>query len=166
MKHIAAFALTASPVLANIMITHVGYDCTPCLLPVAPGVWTASGVYVAGLSLAMRDVVHERFGPVTAFACIIIGAALSALVSPTLALASACSFALAEASDTATYSAARRWLSRHGAVIASGLVGAVVDGLAFVWFAFGSLELGAGNVIGKLYASAALALFWWWRARD
>lgn len=163
MTNMALIALIASPVIANLMIQNVGYDCTPCLLPVAPGVWTASGVYVAGLSLAMRDVVHERFGAVTAFACVLIGATLSALVSPVLALASAVAFILAEASDTAVYTATRRLLSKHWAVMASGFIGAVVDGIAFVWLAFGALDLAAGNIIGKLYASMALAALWYWR---
>lgn len=155
------FVLVACPVAANLMIQHVGYNCTPCLLPVASSIWTASGVYVAGISLAMRDIAHERFGAAVAFAAVLIGASLSAMISPTLAFASAIAFILCEAADAATYSALRRRLSRSGAVIASGIVGAVVDGLAFVWLAFGSLELGAGNILGKLYASVALAAIWW-----
>ena len=165
MKLLQLLILASCPVMANLMIQNIGYDCTPCLLPVAPGIWTASGVYIAGLSLAMRDVVHERFGPAVAFAAVLFGAGLSALISPALAFASATAFILCELADTGVYAAMRRRLTRAGAVIASGIVGAIVDGLAFVWLAFGSLELGAGNVIGKLYASAALAAFWWWRAR-
>lgn len=165
MKYWPLLILAACPIMANLMIANVGYDCQPCLLPVAPGIWTASGVYVAGLALAMRDVCHERFGAVSAFAAVLIGAAMSAAISPALAFASASAFILCEMADTAVYSGMRRRMSRVWAVALSGLVGAVVDGLAFVWLAFGSLELGAGNVIGKLYASVALAAFWWWRLR-
>lgn len=157
------FALLGCPVAANLMIQHVGYECPPCLLPVAPGIWTASGVYVAGLSLAVRDVVHERFGGVVAFVVVVLGAGLSAMISPAVALASASAFVLSEAADAGIYSALRRGLSRPAAVMVSGVVGAVVDGISFVWIAFGSLDLGAGNVIGKLYASAALAAYWWRR---
>lgn len=165
MKYWPLAILAACPVVANLMIANVGYDCQPCLLPVAPGIWTASGVYVAGLALAMRDVCHERFGAVAAFAAVLIGAALSAWVSPALAFASASAFILCEISDTAVYAGLRRRLSRAAAVAASGIVGACVDGMVFVWLAFGSLDLGAGNVIGKLYASGALAAFWWMRSR-
>lgn len=157
--------LALCPVAANLMIQRVGYDCQPCLLPVAPGIWTASGVYVAGLALAMRDICHERFGAAASFGAVLIGAALSAWVSPALAFASASAFILCELADTVVYAALRRRLSRAAAVMASGIVGALVDGLTFVWLAFGSLELGAGNVIGKLYASGALAAYWWWRRR-
>lgn len=121
---------------------------------------------MAGLSLAMRDVVHEKFGAFVAFACVIVGAALSAAISPALAFASASAFILCELVDTAVYAGMRRRLSRSWAVALSGVAGAVVDGLSFVWIAFGSMELGAGNVIGKIYASVALALFWWWRSRN
>ena len=40
-------ALASAPILANLMIEHVGFDCRPCQLPVAKGVWTAYGVHVA-----------------------------------------------------------------------------------------------------------------------
>lgn len=165
MGHLPLLILTLCPIIANLMIQHIGFNCSPCLLPVAPDIWTASGVYVAGLSLALRDVVQDRYGAAMAMACVIIGAAVSAIISPALAFASAAALLLCEFCDTVVYSLARQRVSRAWAVIASGLVGAVVDGLAFVWLAFGSLELGAGNVIGKLYASLGLAAIWWWRSR-
>lgn len=157
-------ALASCPVVANFMIQNVGYDCYPCLLPVAPSVWTASGVYVAGLSLALRDVAHEKYGAAAAFYAVVMGAGVSALISPTVALASAVAFVLCEAADTLVYTGLRTRVRRWFAVLASGFVGAVIDGLVFVWLAFGSLELGAGNVLGKIYASVALAAIWWGRS--
>jgi uncharacterized PurR-regulated membrane protein YhhQ (DUF165 family) len=47
--------------------------------------------------------------------------------------------------------------------MASGAVGAVFDSMLFVWLAFGSLEFSGGTILGKLYASAAVAVLLWQR---
>jgi uncharacterized PurR-regulated membrane protein YhhQ (DUF165 family) len=78
------------------------------------------------------------------------------MFSPGLALASAAAFIIAELADLAVYARLRErklWL----AVLASGVVGALIDSAAFTWLAFGSLEFSAGNALGKVYASALVA---------
>ncbi|MGG5885964.1 VUT family protein [Falsiroseomonas sp. HC035] len=155
---------------ANWMIGNVGTVCVPqgpCLIPVAPGVMAPSGVLMIGLALVLRDLVQRRLGLAWAFAAILAGTALSALLAPpALVLASAVAFLLSEVADLGVYTP----LQRRGlvlAVLASGLVGLLVDSLAFLWLAFGNLDLLAGQVLGKLWmVLAALPLLHWLRRRD
>jgi uncharacterized PurR-regulated membrane protein YhhQ (DUF165 family) len=165
---LAVFALTIPA--ANWLIGHVGTTCIPmgpCVIPVGFGYEAPSGVLMVGLALVVRDVVHERLGPLWAVAAILMGAALSALVAPpALVLASATAFLLSEGADMAIYTPLRqRGLSL--AVLASGLVGAVVDSAVFLWLAFGSLAFIEGQVIGKVWMSlAALPVLWALRSRE
>ena len=86
-----------------------------------------------------------------------VGALASLAFSPpSLAIASAVAFLIAELCDTAVYAPLRQRY-RAWAVLASGIVGAAVDSVAFTYLAFGSLDFAAGNMMGKLYASAAVA---------
>jgi uncharacterized PurR-regulated membrane protein YhhQ (DUF165 family) len=67
-----------------------------------------------------------------------------------LVLASAVAFLLSEFADFAVYTPlARRRLVM--AVVASSVVGLVVDSIVFLWLAFGSLEFLPGQVVGKLW---------------
>jgi queuosine precursor transporter len=140
--------------LANWMIGHVGTVCTangPCLLPVAPGLMAPSGVLMIGAALVLRDLVQRRLGVEFGIAAIVVGAAISAAVAPAaLVIASAAAFLLSEFADFAVYTPlARRRLVL--AVVASSLVGLVVDSIVFLWLAFGSLDFLLGQVVGKLW---------------
>lgn len=159
---VAGFAVTMPA--ANWLIGNVGSTCIPdgpCLIPVGFGMLAPSGVLMIGAALVLRDAVHEVAGAKWAAVAIMIGAALSFATSPAaIAFASAVSFALAELADMGVYSRLRR-SGRHWAVIGSGVVGAVLDSILFVWLAFGALELAAGTAIAKVYASALVALILW-----
>jgi uncharacterized PurR-regulated membrane protein YhhQ (DUF165 family) len=159
----AAFlAFAATIPAANWLIGNVGTVCIPdgpCLVPVGFGLMAPSGVLMIGFALVLRDALHELGGRRLALAAILLGAALSfAVAVPALAVASAAAFLLSEMADFAVYAPLR---ARHRplAVMASGIVGAAVDSAVFLWLAFGSLDLIGGQVLGKLYASAAVALF-------
>jgi uncharacterized PurR-regulated membrane protein YhhQ (DUF165 family) len=139
---------------ANWMIGHVGTVCVangPCVIPVGPGVMAPSGVLMIGAALVLRDLVQRRLGVEFGLAAIIVGAAISAGLAPaSLVLASATAFLLSEFADFAVYTPlARRRLVL--AVVASSLVGLVVDSIVFLWLAFGSLDFLAGQIIGKLW---------------
>jgi len=156
--------------LANWMIGHVGTVCVPegpCLIPVAPGVMAPSGVLMIGLALVLRDLVQRRLGLRWVSAAILAGAALSGLVAPpALVLASAVAFLLSEFADLAVYTPLqeRRLML---AVLASSVVGLVVDSIVFLWLAFGSLDFLLGQVIGKGWmVLAALPFIAWLRRRD
>jgi uncharacterized PurR-regulated membrane protein YhhQ (DUF165 family) len=66
-------------------------------------------------------------------------------------LASGTAFALSEFADFAIYTPLQR-RQLMLAVITSSVVGLVVDSVAFLTLAFGSLEFLAGQVVGKLWA--------------
>jgi queuosine precursor transporter len=139
---------------ANWMIGHVGTVCVshgPCLVLVAPGIMAPSGVLMVGAALVLRDLVQRRLGVEFGIGAIVAGAAISAgLAPPSLVIASAVAFLLSEFADFAVYTPlARRRLV--AAVIASSVVGLVVDSIVFLWLAFGSLEFLIGQIIGKLW---------------
>ena len=152
----AAFLATIPA--ANWLIGNWGTVCVPngpCLVPVGFGLMAPSGVLMIGLALVLRDVVHRELGSRAALAAIGIGAALSSLVAPpALVVASVTAFLLSELADYAVYAPLAK--KRLGlAVLASGVVGAVVDSAAFLIIAFGSLAYLPGQVVGKMWASLA-----------
>jgi queuosine precursor transporter len=155
---------------ANWLIGNAGTVCLPngpCLIPVAPGLMAPSGVLMIGLALVLRDLVQRRLGLMWAVAAILAGAALSGLLAPAaLVIASAVAFLLSELADLAVYTP----LQRHRfmtAVVASSIVGLVVDSAVFLYLAFGSLEYLAGQVVGKAWmVLATLPMIAWLRRRD
>jgi queuosine precursor transporter len=163
------FALTIP--LANWLIGHVGTSCVgpqgPCLVPVAPGLISPSGVMMAGIALVLRDLVQRRLGTAISVLAIVLGSGLSALLAPaSLVVASATAFLLSEFADLAVYTPlARRRLV--AAVIASSSVGLVVDSVVFLWLAFGSLDFLAGQVVGKAWmVLLSIPFVAWLRRRD
>jgi uncharacterized PurR-regulated membrane protein YhhQ (DUF165 family) len=139
---------------ANWMIGNVGTKCVPngpCLIPVGPGILAPSGVLMIGIALVLRDLVQRRLGVAYAVAAILGGTLISAgLAPPSLVIASGLAFLLSEAADLAVYTplARRRLLT---AVVASSLVGLVVDSIVFLWLAFGSLDFLVGQIMGKAW---------------
>lgn len=145
----------ASIPFANWLIGHVGTTCVPngpCLIPVAPGLMAPSGVLAAGAALVLRDVVQRCLGLPWAFAAVVAGTALSTFVAPpALVLASGAAFLLSELADLGVYTP----LQRRGlmlAVLASSLVGLVIDSVMFLGLAFGSFQYLPGQVVGKTWA--------------
>ena len=155
---------------ANWMIGHVGTVCVPhgpCLVPVAPDIIAPSGVLMVGAALVLRDLVQRRLGVEFGIGAIIAGAAISAgLAPPSLVIASAAAFLLSEFADFAVYTPlARRRLV--AAVVASSVVGLIVDSIVFLWLAFGSMEFLIGQIIGKLWmVLLAVPLVSYLRRRD
>lgn len=155
---LALYALTIP--LANWMIGNVGTLCVPngpCLVPVGFGLMAPSGVLMVGAALVLRDLVQRGLGWKWGLGAIAIGAVFSWFVAPpAIVVASVAGFVLSELADFAIYTplARRRlWL----AVLASSAAGAVVDSAAFLWLAFGSLNLIEGQILGKLWMSVAAA---------
>ncbi len=156
---LAAFIATIPA--ANWMIQHVGTTCVPdgpCLVPVAPGLMAPSGVLLIGLALVLRDAIHAGLGARWALAAILAGTALSiVLAPPALVLASGAAFLVSELADFAVYAPLRRRYPA-GAVLASGVAGAIVDSALFLGIAFGSLAYLPGQVVGKLWMSLLAAI--------
>jgi hypothetical protein len=141
---IAALGYIATIFAANWLIVHVG--------PVSP-----AGVYAAGVALTLRDVTQALLGRLAVILAILAGAALSYLVSPSFAAASAAAFLLSELADFAVYTRLERrtWL---GAVLLSNTVGLVVDSVVFLWLAFGSLAFLPGQLVGKAWMTLLAVL--------
>ncbi len=135
------------------------------MVPVGFGLEAPAGVYFAGLAFTFRDLVQERFGRSWTLGAILVGAGLSALVSPQFALASGAAFLFSELADFAVYTPLRKrhWL---GAVVASNAVGLVVDSALFLGLAFGSFAFLPGQVVDKAWMTLlAVALLWAWRRK-
>jgi uncharacterized PurR-regulated membrane protein YhhQ (DUF165 family) len=165
----ALFALTIPA--ANWLIGHVGTSCAvphgPCVVPVAPGLMAPSGVMLVGVALVLRDLVQRRLGTGPSALAILFGSGLSALLAPaSLVIASATAFLLSEFADLAVYTPlARRRLV--AAVVASSLIGLIVDSIVFLWLAFGSLDFLAGQVVGKSWmVLLSIPFVAWLRRRD
>src|SRR5580700_7382195 len=162
------FALTIPA--ANWLIGHVGTACIPqgpCVVPVAPGLMAPSGVMMVGVALVLRDLVQRRLGALMSALAILFGTAISALLAPpSLVLASGVAFLLSEFADLAVYTPlARRRLVL--AVVASSVVGLVVDSIVFLWLAFGSLDFLLGQVVGKGWmVLLSVPFVAWLRRRD
>jgi len=133
------------------------------IVPVGLGLYAPAGVYAVAFALIARDLVQRNLGRAWAIAAIIVGAGLSALISPTLALASGCAFLASETVDMAIFTALqRRFLL---AVLISGLVAIVVDSVLFLWLAFDSLEFLEGQLWAKALGTlAGVAALYVWRA--
>lgn len=128
-KTIRALALyVAAIVAANWLTSRYG------MVSVFPGLTTTAGTYAAGFALLARDVVQDAAGRWGVLAAIAAGGTLTAVTSPSLAVASTAAFLIAETADWSVYTPLRvRGWAR--AVIASNIVGAVLDTLVFLWLA-------------------------------
>jgi uncharacterized PurR-regulated membrane protein YhhQ (DUF165 family) len=135
------------------------------LVPVGFGLVAPAGVYAAGLAFSVRDLTHERYGAGMTMGCIVVGAVLSAVLSPRFALASGLAFLVSELADLAVYTPLRRRYGL-GALVASNVVGFVVDSALFLLLAFGSLAYLPGQLVGKAWMTAlAVLVLWRWRRR-
>jgi uncharacterized PurR-regulated membrane protein YhhQ (DUF165 family) len=147
-------ALVGSIALANWLTSHYG------LVPAGFGLMVTAGTYAAGLSLGLRDALHEAGGYRWVLAGIAAGIGLSAVLGDgRIAFASAVAFGVAELVDLSVYVPLRRrgWRT---AVVASNAVGAVADTFLFLAIAGFPLtaELVGGQLLVKAVWCTALAL--------
>jgi len=164
---IAAILFVLTVYAANWAVKHYGP------VRVGFGLMAPAGVYFAGLAFTLRDIVHRTLGRWVVIAAIIVGAALSYLISAnvrmphsvvSLAVASGVAFLLSELADLTIYEPLRKrgWMP---AVIASNAVGLFVDSILFLWLAFGSLTFLWGQVVGKAWMTLlAVTLLSVWQA--
>jgi queuosine precursor transporter len=145
---VAAVGFVGTVFAANWALSTYGF------VPVWPGLEAPAGVYFAGLAFLLRDIVQRLGGRLLVVASILVGAACSYLIEPRFAVASGVAFLVSELADFAVYTplAERTFL---GGVIASNVVGTVVDSALFLWLAFGSFAFLEGQVVGKLLVTAA-----------
>ncbi|MFE6592592.1 VUT family protein [Streptomyces sp. NPDC057781] len=142
-------AYVATIPAANLAVTHFG------AVPVGFGYAAPAGVYMVGLALVLRDLARESAGRGAVLAAIAVGTALSFfLAAPSLAVASAAAFAVAETMDFAVYEPLRK-RGLLVAMLASNAVGLLADSLLFLKLAFGSFEYLPGQILGKAWMTLA-----------
>lgn len=151
---VAFVCYVATIFLANAAIQSYG------LVPVGFGLLAPAGVYFAGLAFTLRDITHEKWGPVGSIVAVIIGAVLSYWVSPAFAYASGFAFLASEILDLGVY----MWFRPKGfwiAVLLSNVAGFILDSFLFLLIAFGNLEFLPGQIVGKAWVTLiAVALIW------
>lgn len=136
-------------VAANYAVNRFG------IVSVGFGLLAPAAVYFVGVAFTARDVIQETLGRYAVVLAIIAGAVLSYFVSSgRLALASGVAFLVSETADWLVYTPLREkdWLA---AVTGSNIIGAAVDSLIFLWIAFHSLAFFWGQLVGKLWMTAA-----------
>lgn len=140
-----------SIVVANLLVMQFG------IVQVA-GLSFPAGAAAIGFTFTARDLVQRRFGKWGCWLWMLVAAGISALFSPTLALASLGAFVVAEGLDWAVFTATP--LSFRGRAIVSNIVGTPLDSIIFVYLAFGPIW-GAmwGQTIIKLASSLIIVFF-------
>lgn len=143
MRPLAPLATFVAVVVgANLMTAHWG-------LVTWLGVTATAGTWLAGFAFVTRDWLQERAGRRWVLVAIAVGALLSAVFSPRLALASGTAFALSELADLAVYTPLRQ-RSRLAAALVSNTVGAFVDTVAFLLLAGFPLSALPGQMLIKV----------------
>jgi queuosine precursor transporter len=155
MKWIYLAGFLATIPAANWMIGNVGTICVPdgpCLIPVGFGLMAPSGVLMIGAALVLRDAVQDALGLRWALAAVVCGIIISALIAPpALVMASAAAFGIAELADLAVYTPLRNREKLVTGILASGVVGSIIDSIVFLSIAFGSLDFIYGQILGKVW---------------
>tara|TARA_Y100001934_G_scaffold73298_1_gene91109 strand:- start:227 stop:790 length:564 start_codon:yes stop_codon:yes gene_type:complete len=133
------------------------------------GLMAPAGVFFAGLAFSVRDGLHETSNRNWIISAILIGSIVSFLIEGDygntipggvipLAFASGLAFLFSEFADYAVYSPLRK-TGKVIALIASNIVGLVLDSILFLYLAFGSLEFLDGQVVAKGYMTILVAIF-------
>ncbi len=143
-KYIYGIGFLFCIVAANWAVTRFG------MVPVGFGLYATAGTYFAGVSFSLRDFLQDTGGKGSVVLVILLGTLLSAIISPTFAIASGSAFLFSEFADFAVYTPLRKrfWIS---AVFASNIVGSVIDSVIFLQLAFGNINDIWGQVLGKFW---------------
>ena len=140
-----------SIVIANLLVMQFG------IVHVA-GLSFPAGAMAIGFTFTARDLVQRRFGKWGCWIWMFVAAGISALFSPTLALASLGAFVVAEGLDWAVFTTTP--LSFRGRAIVSNIVGTPLDSVVFVYLAFGPVwDAMWGQTIIKLGSSLLIVFF-------
>ena len=146
----AALFYLGSIVIANLLVMNFG------IIEVA-GLTFPAGAAAVGFTFTARDLVQRRYGKWGCWFWMLAAAALSALFSPTLALASLGAFVVAEGLDWAVFTATP--LSFRGRAMLSNIIGTPLDSVVFVYLAFGPVwDAMWGQTIVKLASSLLIVL--------
>jgi uncharacterized PurR-regulated membrane protein YhhQ (DUF165 family) len=154
--------------LADYLSMSVGVLCEahgPCKVPVGLGLFATTGALPIGAAFVLRDFIQRRFGLAISACAVVMGAALAGyLAPPSLVVASGGAMLVAGFVDLAIYTALSRWNFVY-AIAISCAVSAAVDSAIFLWIAFSSLDLVAGQTLAKVWVMLAALPFahWLWK---
>lgn len=155
---VAAALFVGTVWAANYAVTHWSFTS------VGFGLTAPAGVWFAGLAFTLRDVVHRTLGRFVVIGAILLGAGLSLLIEAdasipgghvSIAVGSAIAFLISEMADLSVYEPLRErgWLP---AIVASNVVGFVLDSIIFVTLVFAwNSELIKGQIVGKAWMTLA-----------
>lgn len=118
------------------------------------GITATAGTWLAGFAFVARDGLDDAAGRWWVLTAIGVGAVVSAVFAPQLAVASCAAFIVSELADWAVYAPLR---SRHRTVAAvlSNTAGALVDSVVFLLAAGFPLALLPGQVVVKVGTTTA-----------
>ena len=158
MRWLPFLGYVVSILLANWLVANL----PPIVVWPLPELRAPAGVLAAGFVFSFRNLTQETLGRRFSVLAILLGAALSWLISGDsdlggplrLPLASGFAFLLSETLDFAVYTPIRRrgWVR---AMLASDLAGQVLDSVIFLTSAFGAggLAFLAGQIVGKAWCT-------------
>jgi uncharacterized PurR-regulated membrane protein YhhQ (DUF165 family) len=152
---ILSIAYIAVIVLANRAIQTWGF------VGIGFGLMAPAGVYFAGLAFSIRDGLHETSNRNWIVSTIVIGSIVSFLLEGDygitiiggivpLAFASGIAFLFSEFADYMVYAPLRK-TRKIIALLASNVVGLILDSVLFMYLAFGSFEFLQGQIVAKGY---------------
>ena len=146
-----------SIVLANWLVSRYG------IIPIGFGLMAPAGVFAVGVTFPCRDYIQREM-PYLGIAAIIVGAGISWLISPVLAVASGATFLCSETADAIIYTPLRKRF--QWAILASGTVAIVVDSLLFLKLAHIPYSVAlTGQIVGKAEVLLAVGLPTAWLVR-
>lgn len=154
-------AYLASIIIAAALVVYVGP------VPVGLGLYAPAGAYMIGCTLAFRDLAQDQLGPKATYTAVLVGTALSAIMSPAVALGAAAAFLVSETVDLVVYTPIRARGHLKTAVTVSNMVAILADSAIFLSIAFGSLDYFWGQVWAKTVSTVLVVavLSWLYRNR-
>ena len=158
-RWIAFLLYVSGPVITNWVYLNLAEQVSETgerLFMVTSTVGFDPSLPVIGLIFCLRDWVQETLGRRITWVAILMGTGVSALVSPEVALASGLAFLVSESVDFVCYTSL---MPRQAlAILASGVLGSMVDSAVFLTVAFGSIETWYEQTLGKVAIVALVAL--------
>lgn len=128
MSHIRS--LTIASVFVGVILAANALTATHGVVTIA-GLTATAGTWIAGLGFVFRDWLQEVGGRRWVASAILVGAVVSATISPAIAFASGAAFLVSELADWAVYSPLRERRPLAAALV-SNTVGAALDTVVFL----------------------------------
>lgn len=158
-RWIAFLLYVTGPVITNWVYLNLAIQVSETgerLFMVTSTVGFDPSLPVIGLIFCLRDWVQETLGRRITWGAILVGTGVSALVSPEVALASGLAFLVSESVDFVCYTLL---MPRQAlAILASGILGSMVDSAIFLMVAFGSIDTWYEQTLGKMVIVVLVAI--------